>query len=973
MRDKATQSTCFERSPLTPGPPLEREKGARFFRALLQLLNLIFLFGSSLLGSSLGNTDDIAAQIVTVGKATYRTDLPPNSDGKPRRLMDAKPLASDRFVGPTPTNDWCSSLIWPSGSEHSLAMFPHPLALKANESGLGMGYNPIVSVTDSLKDGKLFQKGSNYKFPYRQSMTVGLKDVTSSNCVLDQQSDWAVTALWQSESDQLRATFGHGLPMVYFERQGTQPVQIQFSKANLDRHKTPVASIVFEQSGINGTHNQADGKYTLSVNAGNKIGVGSKVRISYDFDGDGKTDRVEVSSVMPTDPVASSWETFSDKSHPLEEKLSYGEKQDFKDGIVTVEFWKVFGEGQVELDLESSKFELPIENGTRFPWATGALEKRSVAAVVKTAEEGTGKAEVFYRDKNVIGATVNQTHYGFFAPSGATWLPAGDDIDELSSDLAAKNYFSVAVLPDAEPETVKWFQRFAFAFPSDTKIDYQYDEQSASVKTKFSVTTNAKEGQQSSVPMALYRHQFLNLDHSQKLTAEQLTDFEYVSPRGKMKLIAGSSFSTSTRFLGVLPALPTPKDSVANLGPMVEAYFEELTTREKTFQRGDTYWNGKEFGKISEVIQIANHIGKDEICKDLVKILQQRLESWFDAADTERFFYYDSTWDTLIGYPDSYGSAETLNDHHFHYSYFIKAAATIAQYDPQWTLPENYGGAIELLIRNCANYDRDDKRFPWMRFFDPYAGHSWASGSAGFASGNNQESSSESMNFATSLILYGEAIGDKTIRDLGIYWHATESEAIRNYWFDNSGEVFPEGFGSPCVGMIWGDGGTFGTWWTGNPEEIHGINFLPLTGGSLYLARDKDYVVRNFQSLLKANKRFHVAGFKGNPDQLTTWQDVLYEYLALADPVDAAKRYQANRADMRREFGETEVHTTQWIAALGWLGQFDPEVSSDWPTAVSFVKEGKRTYVAYNAKQETETVEFSDGATFDVPPGLHCF
>ena len=130
--------------------------------------------------------------------------------------------------------------------------------------------------------------------------------------------------------------------------------------------------------------------------------------------------------------------------------------------------------------------------------------------------------------------------------------------------------------------------------------------------------------------------------------------------------------------------------------------------------------------------------------------------------------------------------------------------------------------------------------------------------------------------------------------------------------------------------------------------------------------------MRNFQSLLKANKRFHEAGFKGNPDQLT-WQDILYEYLALADPVDAAKRYQANRAGMRREFGETEVHTTQWIAALGWLGQFDPEVSSDWPTAVCFVKEGKRTYVAYNAKPETGTVKFSDGESFDVPPGLHCF
>ena len=138
--------------------------------------------------------------------------------------------------------------------------------------------------------------------------------------------------------------------------------------------------------------------------------------------------------------------------------------------------------------------------------------------------------------------------------------------------------------------------------------------------------------------------------------------------------------------------------------------------------------------------------------RDRVKLLESRIEDWSDGND-RFFFYYDPTWSTLVGYPDSYGSADQLNDHHFHYSYFIKAPATIARYDPDWVLPENYGGMIDLLIRNCANYDRADTRFPWMRFFDPYAGHSWASGHAGFAAGNNQESSSESMNFATSLIL----------------------------------------------------------------------------------------------------------------------------------------------------------------------------------------------------------------------------
>ena len=280
---------------------------------------------------------------------------------------------------------------------------------------------------------------------------------------------------------------------------------------------------------------------------------------------------------------------------------------------------------------------------------------------------------------------------------------------------------------------------------------------------------------------------------------------------------------------------------------------------------------------------------------------------------------------------------------------------------------------IDLLIRNCANYDRDDTRFPWMRFFDPYAGHSWASGHAGFAAGNNQESSSESMNFATSLILYGEATGNTTVRDLGIYRHATEAEAIRNYWFDNDHEVFPDSYGHPCVGMIWGDGGTYGTWWTANPEEIHGINFLPITGGSLYLGRDARYTEENFQGLVESNRNFHRGGFEGDPDTFDRWQDLVAEYRALSDPAAAAKRFQANGRRKESEFGETKMHTTQWISSLAELGRFDATIRANHPTAVTFVKNGKRTYVVYNTDSSDKQVTFSDKATFRVPSGLHMF
>ena len=914
---------------------------------------------------------DATAQNVTIGKANYLTKLPLGADGKPRRSIDAKPLVSSRITDPLPTNDWCSSLVWPSSSPHSLAMFPHPLAVKAHASGLGLGYTPFPVITDSSKDGKLFQKGSNYKFPYRESMIIGLKGLNSPNTLLDHHSDWAVTSLWDSSPNKLRATFGHGLPFVYFEREGDQPAVVQFKKAQFNRHVKPVAPLTFEFKNINGRHTQADGKFSLAVNAGKNIGLGSKVQIRYDFDGDGQTDRVEVFSLFASDPVDTSWETYSDVNQKLDAKLTTGEKQNFKNGVVTLEFWKVFGDGQVALNLEDCKIELPIKNGSQRLKVAHVLGSQPVDNIVQTKPEGEKTADVFYRAKNIIGVTVNRTHYGLFAPRGATWLPADASVDAVHSKLADKDYFSVAVLPDATPNTIKVFAKHAFAFVADTEVTYQYAPETSTVETTYTVTTTPKEGSETRTVMALYRHQHLLLADSTK--HPPLAKLNYISPRGKMKVITGDSFTTSTPFLGVLPSLPTPKESFASLRPMVDAYYKDLSTRKNTFQRNDTYWNGKEFGKISEVIHIADQIGKHKIRDELVKLLQARLESWFDGKDQERFFYYNQQWNTLVGYPDSYGSADILNDHHFHYSYFIKAAATIAKFDPDWVKPENYGGMIDLLIRNCANYDRTDKRFPWMRFFDPYAGHSWASGNAGFASGNNQESSSESMNFASSLILYGQAIGDRKIRDLGIYWHATEAEAIRNYWFDNDQQVFPQGFGSPCVGMVWGDGGTYGTWWTANPEEIHGINFLPLTGGSLYLARDQNFVKQNFAALQASNKRFHNAGFDGDPNKLTRWQDIIFEYLALADPIEADRLYQANGVDTNSEFGETKAHTAQWIAALKSLGQYDESVRANSPTALCFTKLDKTIYIAYNASSKTSTVTFTDGAKFDVPPGLHQF
>ncbi|HET6344725.1 MAG TPA: glycosyl hydrolase, partial [Myxococcota bacterium] len=295
--------------------------------------------------------------------------------------------------------------------------------------------------------------------------------------------------------------------------------------------------------------------------------------------------------------------------------------------------------------------------------------------------------------------------------------------------------------------------------------------------------------------------------------------------------------------------------------------------------------------------------------------------------------------------------------------YIIMAAAVAALYDPGWAQDRAWGGLVDLLIRDATSPLPADPLFPFLRQFDPYEGHSWASGHANFWAGNNQESSSESMNYSTALILWGEARRDPDIRDLGIYLHTTERAAIQQYWFDVDAQNFAPGFPYPNVGMAWSGGGSYATWWTAAPEAIHAINYLPFNGGSLYLGLRADNLRKNYAQLIKSNGG-RPEGADGTPD---SWVDVVWEAQALFDAPAAAAKVDA-RLDSYPVFpGETRAHAYHWIHSLEALGQVEPSVLGDIATFAVFTKGGVRTYVAFNGGCAALTVHFTDGTAFAVP------
>lgn len=543
-----------------------------------------------------------------------------------------------------------------------------------------------------------------------------------------------------------------------------------------------------------------------------------------------------------------------------------------------------------------------------------------------------------------LGITINGNHYGLFGESGSQWIQSDDKT--LINQNRQKKHFSVAILPDNKPETLEFFSRYAHSHVTNTRVDFKLDGHQ--VISTFQFRCTPREGNETQTLFALYPHQW-------KYTDKKLTGYVYGSVRGEMKLASGLGFKTSVPVQGVLPYLPgqgiLDTDLVTN-----ELISETRKPKRKT---ADTYWEGKHLGSLATLSGVAEATNRADLQKEFIQELKNRLESWFIASPNKEqpVFYYDDNWHTIIGSRPSYGS-DLMNDHHFHYGYFIRAAAEIARNDKDWA--ESWGPMVEILIRDIATPNRDDDLFPYLRCFDKYAGHSWASGDANFGDGNNQESSSESLNAWYSLMLWGEITQNKSIRDLGVCLYNIERTAVEEYWFDVSSTNYPKDYPHVALGMVWGGKGAFATWFSGEIDHIHGINWLPFTPASIYMGRHPKYVQKNFQRIIEKRT--------GGQDFNSGWGDLVLMFGALNDPTPALSHVTQN-PNWKTERGNSRAFMYHWISTLETYGQIDKTTTSEYPFTNVFLKNGKKTYMAYNFHQNTQNIKFSDGKNITVPSG----
>jgi endo-1,3(4)-beta-glucanase len=79
---------------------------------------------------------------------------------------------------------------------------------------------------------------------------------------------------------------------------------------------------------------------------------------------------------------------------------------------------------------------------------------------------------------------------------------------------------------------------------------------------------------------------------------------------------------------------------------------------------------------------------------------------------------YDTNWRGVVstamfetGDPNQDFGNGFYNDHHFHFGYFVHAAAVIGYLDPAWLTPDNKGW-VNMLVRDYANGADNDPFFP---------------------------------------------------------------------------------------------------------------------------------------------------------------------------------------------------------------------------------------------------------------------
>ncbi|KAI5362046.1 Putative endo-1,3(4)-beta-glucanase, glycosyl hydrolase family 81 [Septoria linicola] len=308
------------------------------------------------------------------------------------------------------------------------------------------------------------------------------------------------------------------------------------------------------------------------------------------------------------------------------------------------------------------------------------------------------------------------------------------------------------------------------------------------------------------------------------------------------------------------------------------------------------YYDGKALAKFAATCYALHDIASnDTLALSGLQPLKQAFAHHIDNEQTWPFVY-DENWGGVVsnasyvtGNPlEDFGNAY-YNDHHFHYGYFVYAAAVIGYLDPDWLGNSTNKDWVNMLVRDYAGSDLDDPYFPFSRAFDWYHGHSWAAGLFDSGDGKNQESSSEDTMASYAIKMWGQVTGDKYMQARGNLMLAIQKRSFADYYlYSDDNTVMPSKFiGNKAAGILFENKVDHTTYFGAEPEYIQGIHMLPLLPFSTYI-RDAKFVCEEW-----------AAYFSNVTDGIATkistvqggWRGILMANYAMCNTTTAREAY----------------------------------------------------------------------------------
>ncbi|KAI1078097.1 glycoside hydrolase family 81 protein [Whalleya microplaca] len=363
-----------------------------------------------------------------------------------------------------------------------------------------------------------------------------------------------------------------------------------------------------------------------------------------------------------------------------------------------------------------------------------------------------------------------------------------------------------------------------------------------------------------------------------------------------------------------------PKNKLSNsaINTISPVALKELSQNvDQQANQNSMYFSGKALAKFASLCFTVNDLLKNP------KLAQSGLAnlkaafSRFSANKQQYPLYYETAWGGVVSsatYQSGNNGADFgntyYNDHHFHYGYFIIAAAIIGYLDPTWLTKANVD-YVNTLVRDIANPSPADKIFPVSRNFDWYHGHSWAHGLYETLDGKDQESSSEDAMHAYAIKMWGRTIKDANMEARGNLMLAITARSLNQYYlYTEDNKVQPSNFvGNKVAGILFENKCDHTTYFGANIEYIQGIHMLPLLA-STKLTRPANFVKQEWAAYFD----------KGRADKIEGgWKGILYGNLATVDPKTAWEFFTTKNFDPSWLDGGASLTWYQAYCA-GWDG-----------------------------------------------------